>query len=148
MPSRERGPPGSPRLDWSVRGMAGQECAPRDHRWAGASDGSGARNIATTNCVRCGTGHEIGFLPLAPGTVQVSLRIFPARGATDISRDLILWALTSWGQTCGEIAGDGYTVVHGSPRCHPGGNPGPARLRLTGLSRGNEPPRRPEEGSS
>lgn len=95
--------------------MADQECAPRDHQWTDASEGSDARHVTTIKCARCGTGHEIGFLPLAPGTVQVSLRIFPARGATDISRDLILWAVTSWGQTCEEIEGDGYTVVRGTP---------------------------------
>jgi hypothetical protein len=95
--------------------MANYECEPQDHQWADTSEGSSKKHITTIKCSHCGTGHEIGFLPLAPGTVQVSLRIFPARGAIEVSRELIMWAVTSWGQTCEEIEGDGYTVIRGTP---------------------------------
>jgi hypothetical protein len=95
--------------------MANSECSPEEPEWTDTAEGSGARYTTTIQCRWCGTGHLIEFRPLTPGTVQVNLRIFPAKETTSISRFLILWAFESWGQTCQEIEGDGYKVIRGTP---------------------------------
>jgi hypothetical protein len=95
--------------------MMNSECGPPDHSWADSTDGTSLHQIATMKCRRCGVGHAIELRAVGTRTVQVDMKMFPARGSHTVSPDMMLFFMASWGETCQEIEEDGYTVVRGAP---------------------------------
>jgi hypothetical protein len=91
------------------------ECGLADHSWADSTDGTSLHQIATMKCRRCGVGHAIELRAVGTRTMQVDMKMFPARGSHTVSPDMMLFFMASWGKTCQEIEGDGYTVVRGTP---------------------------------
>jgi hypothetical protein len=95
--------------------MACTECGRAEHSWAESSGGTSLHQTATLKCRMCGVGHTIELTAVGIRTMQVDMKMFPARGSHELSPDMLLFFIASLGQTCQEIEGDGYTVVRGTP---------------------------------
>jgi hypothetical protein len=91
------------------------ECGPADHSWADSTDGTSLHQTATLKCRKCGVGHAVELKAAGIRTMQVDMKMFPARGSHTVSPDMLLFFMACLAGTCKEIEGDGYTVVKGTP---------------------------------
>jgi len=67
-------------------------------------------------CRLYGVGHTIELRAVGNRKIQVDMKMFPARASLKVSRDMLLFFMASYRETCQEIKGDGYTVVRGPLR--------------------------------
>jgi hypothetical protein len=95
------------------------ECGAADHDLTGSTGGSPAHQTSTVACQKCGVGHTIELRYLTSRSISVDLRIFPARGSSTVTRDMIRFFILSWESTCQEIEQDGNVVVRGTPEIPP-----------------------------
>jgi hypothetical protein len=95
--------------------MMTTECGRVEHEWDESTGGTSLHQTATLRCRMCGVGHTIELSAAGNRTMQVDIKMFPARGSYDVSPDMMLFFMASWGRTCREIEGDGYTLVRGTP---------------------------------
>ena len=95
--------------------MPNTECGAADHDLGGSSGGTSVHQTATLACRKCGVGQTVDIRYLGNRRVGVDLRIFPARGSVTVSRAMVRFFMLSYESTCQEIAGDGNTIVRGTP---------------------------------
>ncbi len=96
--------------------MAGSECGLGGHDWDSSTSGTSLHQIAIMKCRVCGVGHAVELKAVGNRKVQVDMKMFPARGAYTVSREMQPFFMASLGGACQEIEGDGYTVVRGIPQ--------------------------------
>jgi hypothetical protein len=82
-----------------------------------AKDIDASTSIAEIKCPTCGIRMTV-TLRLSGRTVLPDMHIYPATGSTTISRDMITYFFTDYGQRLEQLKGAGYQVADDKPTIH------------------------------